>query len=484
MAQLFWLSGQQLLDGNGTPYAGAKANFYDTGTTTPKATYSDAGLTAINANPVVADSNGRFGDSYLVAGRYKVVLTTSADVHVDTLDPVDGTAQLISTASAPATTYPFLRYHNTTDGNVYRRNAANNAWINEGAVDSLLNAAGVSDVLTGTDTTKAVSPDALAGLWQRGTDIASGSTLSLPATGGGVFNVTGNTQIDGISTAQGGRCVKLVFQQALTLTHNASNFILPSGANIIAAAGDTAEFVNNAAADQSGSAWRCFNYQRANGNAVTRGSSPDVVISANYTATVSDINKCIFVTNAITGDVTLSLPPAASVTGQTYTIINTSPTHGVIIDPDGGEFLDSVTTRRTNGQNRVQIFSTAGEWRTISGFYRYVSPSIALTTAATFGGAHGLGTTPHTVLAVLVCQTGEHGYAAGDRLYLPGYAHGAGGTNTGFTVGANSTNAFGVLNDLCFSGTTTGIGVRHKTTGVANNITAANWKILVEAMAS
>jgi len=267
MAQLFYLSGQQLSDGTGAPYVAAKAYFYVTGTTTPLATYSDAGLTAVNANPVVADANGRFGDIYLQASRYKVVLTTSADVSIDTLDPVDGTLQLVQSATAPSNTYPFMLYHNTTDGNRYRRNAANTAWINEGAVDGTISAASVSEVLVGTDNTKSVTPDNLAALWQRGTDIASASTLSLPATGGGVFTVTGTTGITGISTvAQGGRCVKLRFAGALTLTHDGTSFILPSGANVTTAAGDVAEFINDAATDASGSNWRCFNYQRASGS--------------------------------------------------------------------------------------------------------------------------------------------------------------------------------------------------------------------------
>jgi len=265
MAQLFHLSGQTLVNGNGAPYALAKAYFYETGTTTPKTTYSNAGLTSANANPVVADANGRFGDIYLIAGRYKVVYATSADVAIDTLDPVDGTSQLISVASAPAATYPFLRYHNTTDGNVYRRNAANSAWINEGPVDSIGNAATVSEVLTGTSTSVVVTPDALAGLWQRGTDIASASTLSLPAGGGGVFTVTGTTGITGISSAQGGRPVKLRFAGALTLTHNATSFVLPGSANITTVAGDMVEFINDAAADVSGSNWRCSNYETADG---------------------------------------------------------------------------------------------------------------------------------------------------------------------------------------------------------------------------
>ena len=266
MAQLFYLSGQQLSDGTGAPYVAAKAYFYVTGTTTPLATYSDAGLTAVNANPVVADANGRFGDVYLQASRYKVVLTTSADVAIDTLDPVDATLQLVQSATAPANPYPFMVYHNTSDGNRYRRNAAGTAWINEGPVDSLIAAASVSEMLVGTETAKSATPDSVAGIWQRGSDIASASTLSLPATGGGVFTVTGTTTVTGISTAQGGRCVKLRFAGSLTLTHNGTSFILPGGANIQTSAGDCAEFINDAATDASGSNWRCFNYQRASGS--------------------------------------------------------------------------------------------------------------------------------------------------------------------------------------------------------------------------
>ena len=36
MAQLFSLSGQTLVDGNGAPYTGAKASFFETGPPPPK----------------------------------------------------------------------------------------------------------------------------------------------------------------------------------------------------------------------------------------------------------------------------------------------------------------------------------------------------------------------------------------------------------------------------------------------------------------
>ena len=374
---------------------------------------------------------------------------------------------------------------------------ATNDWVlvtHDGSVFQMLNeprlsviathAASVSEALTGTATNKVITPDALAAIWQRGTNIASASSLTLPSGGGNVFNVTGTTTVDGISSAQGGRCVKLYFAASLTLTHNASSFILPGGLNIITAAGDVAEFINDAAQDASGSNWRCFNYQRANGTAVHAVQPNWVGVATNYTATAANGNGVIYF-GSLTADVTLSLPSAATCVGQTITMINTSSTNFVTIDPTGSETLDNLATRSTIGESRVTIFSDGLNWLTASGVYRYVSPSIALTTAATFGGAHGLGTTPHTVLAVLVCQTGEHGYAAGDRLYLPGYTHGAGGTNTGFTVGANGTNVFGVLNNNSFAdASNSGIGFRHKTAGTAHLCTPANWKILVECMAS
>lgn len=82
------------VDGNGNVRANAKLYLYQTGTTTFQNTYSDATLTAVNTNPVVADSNGLFSAIYLgdppdyVA--YKAILKTSADVTVWTVDPFAG----------------------------------------------------------------------------------------------------------------------------------------------------------------------------------------------------------------------------------------------------------------------------------------------------------------------------------------------------------------------------------------------------------
>lgn len=79
----------QFLDDNGVPLDGGLLYFYDTGTTTPKATYSDSGLTIANANPVVLDSAGRVPNIFAsVDEEYRVVLKTSAGVTIWTKDNV------------------------------------------------------------------------------------------------------------------------------------------------------------------------------------------------------------------------------------------------------------------------------------------------------------------------------------------------------------------------------------------------------------
>jgi hypothetical protein len=70
--------------------AGAKAYFYETGTTTLQNTYQDAGLLFAHTNPVVADSAGVFSTIYLnPALTYKLTLTKSDGTLIYTVDPVN-----------------------------------------------------------------------------------------------------------------------------------------------------------------------------------------------------------------------------------------------------------------------------------------------------------------------------------------------------------------------------------------------------------
>lgn len=79
---------QTVLDSDGNPLSGAKANFYLAGTTTRADTFTSSAGDVANANPVVADSAGRYV-AYLSAGlSYRVIITTSGDVTVDDQDNV------------------------------------------------------------------------------------------------------------------------------------------------------------------------------------------------------------------------------------------------------------------------------------------------------------------------------------------------------------------------------------------------------------
>lgn len=294
MAQLFHLSGRAYENSSGVPYALAKAYFYVTGTTTAQDTYTAAGLGVANANPVVAGADGVFGDIYLAAKRYKVVIKDADDNTLRTWDPIDATSQLIAASAAPSPTYPFLRYHNTTDGFVYRRNAADNAWINEGAVDSVGNTSSVTEVLTGTETAKFVTPDSLAAIWQRGSNITpSAGSVSLPSTGGGVFNIAAGN-FSAISTGQGGRTVTFVFGGISVITHNATSLRLPGAANITTAANDVAVFVNEAAADASGANWACTSFVKYTGSPVNiadqLGTQAEAETNTSTTKTLSIAN--------------------------------------------------------------------------------------------------------------------------------------------------------------------------------------------------
>lgn len=142
-----------------------------------------------------------------------------------------------------------------------------------------LAAASTTEVLTGTATNKAVTPDALAALWEQGSDVASASTISLGE--GGYFNITGTTTITDIDfgTTKAGRTVKVKFAGILTLTHHGTNLILPTGANITTAAGDVAEFVS-----EGGDIVRCTNYQRADGTALAGSGGGDITTDPAWAA--------------------------------------------------------------------------------------------------------------------------------------------------------------------------------------------------------
>lgn len=84
MAQLMAAPYSYFADSSGLPLSGGKIYTYAAGTTTPKASYTDATATVPLANPVILDSAGR-AEIWLV-GAYKVVVKDSLDNVIHTTD--------------------------------------------------------------------------------------------------------------------------------------------------------------------------------------------------------------------------------------------------------------------------------------------------------------------------------------------------------------------------------------------------------------
>lgn len=124
----------------------------------------------------------------------------------------------------------------------------------------------VTEVLTGTDAERAVTPDAMAGLWEEGPDIAWASTISVGE--GGYFHViasstTGSIDAIDFGTQKDGRAAILKFDSPGTLVYS-SGLVLPTtGVNITVSSGDCAHVVQDSSVVS-----RVVFYQKADGTAV------------------------------------------------------------------------------------------------------------------------------------------------------------------------------------------------------------------------
>ena len=148
---------------------------------------------------------------------------------------------------------------------------------------------GLTDIVN--DTTPQLGGDLNANGNQvqlsKGADVASAATLPI-LTDGNYFDVTGTNTITAIASTGGiGTQIKLHFDSALTLTHHATDLILPGGANITTAAGDEAEFVEYASGD-----WRCTSYTVAatapGGGGIGKFIDTSIAISSDDTALAND----------------------------------------------------------------------------------------------------------------------------------------------------------------------------------------------------
>jgi len=138
-------------------------------------------------------------------------------------------------------------------------------------------ASGTAATVTGAAQTAITSVGTLTGLalsgtftLDKGADVASTAGVMTLGADGNYFDITGTNSITGLATLAVGTFVTLHFDAAAVLVHDATNFVLPGGANITCAAGDEFTFVEYASAD-----WRCVSYSLASGLAVGGGNATD-----------------------------------------------------------------------------------------------------------------------------------------------------------------------------------------------------------------
>lgn len=154
-----------------------------------------------------------------------------------------------------------------------------------------ISAATTTEVLTGTATTVGVTPDALAALWEQGSNITAAGTISIGE--GGYFTVTGNTGITDIdfATDKAGRIAVLYFTGTPSITHSAT-LVLPGAANHQVVAGDVLTFVS-----EGSDTVRCISV-RPNGltgtGSAVRATTPTLVTPVLGVATATSINGMTF----------------------------------------------------------------------------------------------------------------------------------------------------------------------------------------------
>jgi hypothetical protein len=237
--------------------------------------------------------------------------------------------------------------------------------------------ASTTEVLTGTDATKAVTPNALAALWEQGAAIASAGTIAIGE--GGYFNVTGTTTITDIdpSTDKAGRPFVLRFDGILTLTHGAA-LILPGGANITTAAGDVAAFVS-----EGSDVVRCLDYRRASGRALVEPAAGGMTLLGTI-STASGSSANISGLTLTSYKLLLLVYDAVSASADTSLLLGTSTSDDVTIVASllasGGAPLNGLTIVELG--NGVAVSITAGA-NTGSAGSTYMQPAHPLTTAST-----------------------------------------------------------------------------------------------------
>jgi hypothetical protein len=239
-------------DNTGAALSGGLLYTYVTGTTTPKATYSDQGLTTANTNPVVLDSNG--DATVYISGVYDMLLKTSAGVTVWSFTSVNNTYFNVDTtlnnvvigedagnSISTGTNHVFIGL----DAGKSITTASNSVAIGSGALRSTTTAAG--SVAIGKDAGYASTSAAIVAVGQSALKANTTGTLNtaigefaLTANTTGESNVAvGYTSLDSSISGSNNTAVGNISLSALTTGSNNTIIGSSCGATIVTGSSNT-----------------------------------------------------------------------------------------------------------------------------------------------------------------------------------------------------------------------------------------------------
>lgn len=289
-----WGPKPQFVDANGAPMSSGTLQFYAAGSTTPLNTYTDSTGGTPNSNPITLNTRGETpNEVWLTGGQaYKMVLKDSSGATVWTVDNIAGVNDTTGSQSewitGPSPTYISAtsftlagdqtttfhkgrRIRTTNSGGTIYSTITNSVFgasttvtvaNDSGNLDSGLSAVSYGLVSAANPS---ISPQMV---YRSGASVASAATTDIWGVAGDYIHITGTTGITSLGTAPyAGAERTIIFDGALTLTHNATSLVLPGGANITTAANDRMIVRADTTANMM-----VVNYVKASGAAIVSSS--------------------------------------------------------------------------------------------------------------------------------------------------------------------------------------------------------------------
>jgi hypothetical protein len=225
------------------------------------------------------------------------------------------------------------------------------------------------------DYLRGIQAAARGDLAHKGADIASAATTDLGAIAGSYHDITGTTTVTGLGTVSAGIHKWVKFEGAVPLIHNATSLILPGGANITTADGDTALFYSEGSGN-----WRCLSYQRA---ALVQGEGAWELINT-YTPSAAASQAITGFNNSIYQDYEIVIDALAPATDAANLFLRTSTDGGSNYDAGASDYAWQTNVGGgtvDNADSELDLTGTGGVGNAtdeaVSGTIRIINPGAA-----------------------------------------------------------------------------------------------------------